>query len=116
MIQDIQEVISSDNSHDNEPTTLLIERTAEFQRRKSIENTETVENRLIEQPAECSDIKTAPAHNTPRLRDEFDVFGEMVSHRIRNLHNRKRICIVQHAIESAIFQAEMAEFNNDAPS
>lgn len=112
---DIQEVIESDNSHDNEPT-LPNERTIEFQSRKSIENTDAVENRLIEQPAECSEIKIAPVYNTPHFRDEFDVFGEIVSHRIRKLKNRKRICILQHAIESAIFQAEMEEFNNDAPS
>lgn len=47
-------------------------------------------------------------------RDEYEVFGEHVAHKIRKLSNQRAKAVVQHLISNTLFDAEMGKF--DLPS
>lgn len=45
-------------------------------------------------------------------RDQFDVFGELVAHKIRNLDNRYAKTTVQHLINNLLYNAELGKYNS----
>ncbi|XP_050333419.1 uncharacterized protein LOC126761360 [Bactrocera neohumeralis] len=51
-------------------------------------------------------------HTSGHIRDEYTTYGEYVSNEMRNITNREVLLGLKHKINTALFEAQMAELRN----
>ncbi|XP_043263447.1 uncharacterized protein LOC122403782 [Colletes gigas] len=51
-------------------------------------------------------------YSNKKIKDEYDLYGEQVAIKIRKLQTPQSRAIVQHLINTTLFEAEMGKYNN----